>query len=429
MSSHRVPAMGRALLAGLVVLVVVASGLPAVADAASPCDQQCLIEQAWAAQRHNALPRTGFYDPPDPLPWAPPGRLIRAQATADYQPLVDAQATRILYHSRTSAGRDVAASGVVLTPAGPPPAGGWPVVVDAHGASGIGRDCAPSLMRNLYHGDQIARFLARGWAVVAPDYTGLGTTVAHELLNKTAAANDLLAAVHAARQAQSHLSRRWLVWGHSQGGHAALAVAERQLLQPAPGYLGAVVTAPAALLANIVTHTADPAANPPTQPIPLSGFLPLVAAGAKVSDPHLRLDHILSPEALARLDITRTGCLEVVAATYLDLTGFGLVQPNYTAEPYFARHLQRNTTGLRPVRGPLLLLQGTADTVVPTWLTDRVAASLCGWGAQLDYRTYPGLWHDTIPGIGTGIDDGAMPDILGWSADRFASKPATTSCS
>ena len=79
------------------------------------------------------------------------------------------------------------------------------------------------------------------------------------------------------------------------------------------------------------------------------------------------------------------------------------------------------------VGGPILLLQGDADTVVPRAATDGVAARLCRLGSAIDYRTYPGLGHDTGYGV-TGIDEGAMPDILGWVKDRFAGGPAATTC-
>src|SRR3954465_256756 len=49
-----------------------------------------------------ALGRTSFSDAPRPLPWAAPGALIRSQRTTEYA--VPAAATRMLYHSRTSAG-------------------------------------------------------------------------------------------------------------------------------------------------------------------------------------------------------------------------------------------------------------------------------------------------------------------------------------
>lgn len=405
-----------ALLAASAAVMVAA--VPAQADA-YPCDAWC--QTARQQQQANALPRTAFYDAPDPLPWAPAGSLIRKQSTTDHvtagRPL---PATRVLYHSHAGDGRDVAASAVVLVPQGAAPKGGWPVVVDAHGASGIGRDCAPSLMRDLYHGDQMARFLDSGYAVVAPDYAGLGTDGRHALGDKTAAANDVIYGLRSARQAVPHLSRNWVLWGHSQGGAAALSVAERQLQRPEPGYLGAVVTSPAAGLTQIVERAA-------TQP-GLGGFVPLIAAGAKTGDPSLLLERILSPQALQRLDVTRTDCLGVIAAVYADLSGPDLVQPDYLTEPGFARYLQRNTTGRRPVAGPLLLLQGEADTLVTTAMTDQVAATLCGAGSRVDYRTYPGLAHDTYPGQVTGIDDGAMPDILAWTADRFHGKPAATTC-
>jgi hypothetical protein len=49
------------------------------------------------------------------------------------------RAVRILYHSRSASGQDVAASGVVLLPAGHPPVGGWPVIAWAHDTSGVAR--------------------------------------------------------------------------------------------------------------------------------------------------------------------------------------------------------------------------------------------------------------------------------------------------
>ncbi|MEV5749601.1 alpha/beta fold hydrolase [Actinoallomurus sp. NPDC052308] len=373
------------------------------------CDDGC--QAAWARQRADALPRTAFYDPPSPLRRAPAGTPIRRQPATGYSVPAGTRVTRLLYHSRTAGGRDVAASAVVLTPAGATPPGGRPVVVDAHGTSGMARDCAPSLMRDLYHGDQMARFLARGYAVVAPDYAGLGTDGAHALGDSTAAAGDVVYALRAARRTVPGLSRAWVVWGHSQGGAAALAVAERQTRHPVDGYRGAVVTSPAALLNEIAEHAA-------TRP-GLGAFIALIVAGAHVADPAIDPRRLLTSEALGRLEITRSGCLGVVSAVFGDLTGPDLVRPGYLADPRFARFLKENSTGTRPVAGPVLLLQGQADSVIPAWMTDEVARALRHNGAAVDYRTYPGLEHDTYPGRTVGIDDGAMPDILAWIADRF----------
>ena len=313
---------------------------------------------AWDQQRPNALPRTDFYDAPTPLRWASAGTLIRQQRTSDYR--VDGAsvtATRILYHSRTSAGRDVAASAVVLVPPGAAPAGGWPVVADAHGSSGFGEDCAPSLMRDLYHGDEMMRFVARGWAVVAPDYAGLGTTGRDEFVNKTAEANDVIYAVRAAQHSPTKLSRRWVLWGHSQGGGAALAVAERQAVRPEAGYLGTVVTSPAAdLTATVKSVVATPG---------MGGFVPLIAEGAKVTNPRTDLGRVLSPQALRRLSVTHAGCLGVVIATYGDLSGNDLVQNGYLDEPNFSRFLAETAPAVTGSAARCCCCRGTRTTPSP----------------------------------------------------------------
>jgi acetyl esterase/lipase len=66
--------------------------------------------------------------------------------------------------------------------------------------------------------------LARGWAVVAPDYLGLGAEgPPHPYLVGVPAARSALDAVRAARQLDAlDLGDQTVVWGHSQGGGAAL---------------------------------------------------------------------------------------------------------------------------------------------------------------------------------------------------------------
>lgn len=81
----------------------------------------------------------------------------------------------------------MATSGVVLVPAGAPPAGDWPVIAWAHGTSGVARMYAPSLMKDLTYGEEgLLPMVRAGFAVVATDYHGLGTEGPHEYLSKTA---------------------------------------------------------------------------------------------------------------------------------------------------------------------------------------------------------------------------------------------------
>jgi len=196
------------------------------------------------------------------------------------------------------------------------------------------------------------QFVARAWAFVAPDYAGPGTTGRDEFLNKTAETNDVIDAVRATRQAHADLSHRWVLRGHSQGRGAALPVSERQAVHPEPGYLCAVVTSPAAdLTATVKSVVATPG---------MGGFIPLIADGAKVTDPRTHLGRVLSARALSELNITETGCLGVVISTYGGLSDTDLARPGYLDEPHFARFLADNSNGRNPVGVPVLLLQGDA---------------------------------------------------------------------
>lgn len=67
-------------------------------------------------------------------------------------------------------------TGAVFLPKGPAPRGGWPVVVWAHGTVGVATQCAPSLNPRSSRDQQyLNTWLSLGFAVVAPDYAGLGS--------------------------------------------------------------------------------------------------------------------------------------------------------------------------------------------------------------------------------------------------------------
>lgn len=139
-----------------------------------------------------------------------------------------ASAFRIRYRSQAVNGVQNEVTGVLIVPNGTAPRGGRNIVAWAHGTSGVAESCAPSQSNALF--DSIAglnAMLAAGYAVVATDYAGLGTPGPHPYLVGNGSAYSVLDSIRAAREfGRGNIGNRFVVWGESQGGHAALWTAQ-----------------------------------------------------------------------------------------------------------------------------------------------------------------------------------------------------------
>lgn len=102
------------------------------------------------------------------------------------------QSVKMTYRMLGINGSEVQATSLLFTPKTTPPITGWPIVVWAHGTTGVADKCAPSKTAlNLHVEDMINKLLAAGYVVVAPDYEGLGepsSNEAHPFLNLQSAA-------------------------------------------------------------------------------------------------------------------------------------------------------------------------------------------------------------------------------------------------
>ncbi|MFN7177055.1 MAG: lipase family protein, partial [Thermaurantiacus sp.] len=185
---------------------------------------------------------------------AAPGRLLFAEPMADAPEGLPAgaRAWRIRYETRDWQGRPTESTGMVIAPAGA--GASRPVLAWQHGTVGVTEPCAVSA--RPYRFTQVpalAEMMGRGWVVVATDYQGLGTPGPHAYLDPDSAGQAALDAVAAAGQlAEAGAGRRYALWGHSQGGHASLAAAERARERLSGHELVAVAAAspPTDLLAN-----------------------------------------------------------------------------------------------------------------------------------------------------------------------------------
>ena len=96
----------------------------------------------------------------------------------------------------------------------------------AHGTTGAATECAPSVLDDglaagaMFLQDEV---VDAGWAMVATDYIGLGTYGPHPYLIGQGEGRSVLDAVRAAHELPDvNLADETVLWGHSQGGHAAL---------------------------------------------------------------------------------------------------------------------------------------------------------------------------------------------------------------
>ena len=390
---------------------LVAGGLPPAAAQEGPKS----VAEAAAMESKDALPITRFYDAPEGLESSRPGSLVRKEPFEGYTLPAGAHAVRILYHSRSAEDHDVVTSGVVLVPAGQTPKGGWPVIAWAHGTSGVARQCAPSLMKDVYYGEEgLMPMVRAGYAVVATDYHGLGTAGVHQYVNKAAQAFDVIYSIPAARAAVPTLGERWVVDGHSQGGLAAWGVAEAERTRRDHGYLGAVAVAPPSQLHDVLTQMTSSTAA--------SFYLDYIAWAIHARTPSFQPSDMLTGAALARYDdVTTKGCFYYAYASFLGDAAPPVLKAGWAETPGARRFFLDNYTGVAQIGGPLLVVAGEADQTVPLASIRAAVQNACARRIALQLRTYPGLDHDPTM-------DKSTPDQLAWIADRFAGKPAANDC-
>lgn len=368
---------------------------------------------AFAAGPAVARGGEGFYAVPDPLPKASPGTIIRSEAIAAP---AKAKAWRVLYHSETVAGEDIAVSGVIVAPAGKAPKGGRPVVAWAHGTTGLADACAPSKARKVASQlPYVEDMVDAGYVVAATDYEGLGTPGLHPYLVGESEGRGVLDAARAARNLdRTGAGKDTVVFGHSQGGHAALFAGELAAqYAPEQRLLGVAAAAPAADLDVIL-----PAAGAISQ---ASGFVVMGAKGFQAAYPEADPAAVLTPDAAAKASIVEEQCAGAVVKAFAATSANSVVARNPLEVAPWRDLIHASSAGNRPAGAPVLVIQGEADALVLQPLTDGWVKKACTAGAVVDYRTYPGADHGSVI-------PAARADVLEWLAARVQGDAAANGC-
>ena len=350
-----------------------------------------------------------FYVPPDPLPRGTHGDLLR------YQPYDDAGGRRIyrvMYLSESIAGGPIAVSGLVALPEGD---GTDRVVLAwAHGTTGIADSCAPSKNELGVVSQVLDLLLQRGWIVAATDYEGLGTPGRHPYIAGVSEGRSVLDAARAATQLpRAGAGERTLVWGHSQGGHAAMFAAElTEDWTPEREVLGTVAGAPPSHLAELLTSLASS---------DYRGYLALAAAGLNAADPRARLDQVLTPKALELLPIVDRACTDDVHSAFSPASIDQVLKADPSSIRAWRTVLDANEPGSTVTESPLLIIHGENDEQIPLETSKELFDELCAEGQVVERRTYPGQSH-------AGVIVPSFVAMLEWMDARAAGTPAKSGC-
>jgi hypothetical protein len=366
------------------------------------------------------LPIDAFYDPPAQITTAP-GALLRSEPLVGRVLPAGSQAWRMQYVTTMPDGSPVVAAATVLAPSGPPVAP-MPVIAWDHGTIGLVQRCLPSLTAIPFAAvPALPQAVAAQWVVVAPDYQP-DTDGIHPFLIGAGEARATLDAVRAAHQVPGlALDPRTVLWGHSQGGHAALwSTMLAPTYAPDVTLVGTAAIAPAAdLLGLLEMHGGDAVA---------SGIGAFLVNAYSAYYPDVTYADAVRPAARVTGRDLATRCpldsqdAPVMTSLIEGLDGESLlVMPPVKA---LAVRLAENTPR-GPFAGPVLIAQGLEDDVVFPAATDAWVAARCADGMTLEYWRFPGQDHRSIVAPGSPLED----PLITWTQQRFAGEAPVEACS
>lgn len=334
-----------------------------------------------------------FYLPPAELP-AAPGDVIRYRSTPFHAgPLVpsDARAWKVLYRSTSAEGDGVAVSGLVIVPRKPwTGPGERPIVSFSPGTSGMGDRCALSKGVTVpladpvtsYEAPFIAMLLAKGWAVAATDYQGLGTPGNHPYVVGNALGRNALDVVRAAgRLPVAGLSSTApvLIWGYSEGGNGAgwaaqLASSYAPELRVEAAAFGGV---PNDLLAMF----------PTLENGPLAALVAMAAIGFDTAYPALDLAGYLNARGTRYVPLIAKSCLSdgLPLGAFQQTRWFTASNPLDTSA-WRERLAAHELASRQPPAVPMYVYHGRVDEAVDYRQGKALRDSWCADGAEITWR-------------------------------------------
>lgn len=363
--------------------------------------------------------QSSFYDATPGQVRGKPGSLIRSEilGTGPW----GSTAYRVLYRSTNPKGEPIAVSGVIVVPQQPGARSGRDIVAWAHPTSGVARRCAPSLRPTVLQRIKgLSEMIERGYIVTATDYPGLGTAGVHPYMVGESEGRAVLDSVRAARAlSRANAGARYAIWGHSQGGHAALFAGEmaRRYL-PDLQLTGVATAAPATEIGTLMRADLNEQSGEVLTSFALWSWSQIYG---------VPLEPVLQDRVRPVFNRIVGECNETLRedlGLWMSEQPFereGFLKADITAiEPWRAL-IARNTPGQALAGAPLFIAQGEADTTVRPEITRDFAARLCARRTPLRLVWMPGVDHANAAAQSAGA-------AVAWIAARFKGEPAPDDC-
>ncbi|MCD1573165.1 lipase family protein [Agromyces mediolanus] len=323
-------------------------------------------------------------------------------------------------------------TGLLQLPGTRPPAGGFPIVVYGHMTTGGSPRSAPSTggpshpeWRRMSQGDALCdALLARGIAVLRPDYEGIGGPGVHPYLIGASLAESMTAMVRARAAFGAPLGDAWVAAGHSEGAVAALHASVAAEPDAASRLLGTAAFAPVTRMDRSIAAGVRIGVRFPGSGI-VSALVALMLRGAATGDERMReliASDGLSPAAAARWAELDERCLTELAGP----DSWGAIAPGRIGgargeelfQRLFASFRANEVAGLRGFRAPVRIDAARFDEVAPAPLSAALLRVYRRAGVELTSRWWP--THHS----GTMHPQHAPSLAADWIAARFADSAA-----
>lgn len=347
-----------------------------------------------------------FYSIPSPAPAGSPGDVVRVERAVGAPS--GSEAWRVLYHSTDETGADAIVSGMVIAPLSPAD-DPRTLVLWGHPTTGIAPRCAPSSgVAPFALIEGLEDLLDAGFVVAAPDYAGMGMPGPPSfLLGDTEAANLLDIARAVQSIADVHIGDELILWGHSQGGHAALFAAQNAAsYAPELTVLGVAVAAPATNLGELLDADIGDVSGVTIGAYAFSAYA-TAYADSLPPDP---LDLILTEAGATAVPRMSELCLlgqnDQLHEIAGPLVGEFVAHPPANTSPWDGL-LTANTPQSTALPMPLFVAQGEADTLVRPEITAGYVRTQQAAGTAVTSHTYPGVGHG-------GVALKAMGELIPW---------------